>query len=108
MKGIAITLATREDGEAIDRIEKLIGHKIPRAAGKAAGPRTAEDAREGAKAEPKAEAAKPASPRAESRAGRARPPEPQTGTEPAQAPNARRSSRTSVATGTARCRASFR
>src|SRR5213075_1292862 len=31
MKGIAITLAAREDGEAIDRIEKLIGHKIPRA-----------------------------------------------------------------------------
>ena len=30
MKGIAITLATRADGEAIDRIEKLIGHKIPR------------------------------------------------------------------------------
>jgi len=30
MKGIAITLATREDAEAIDRIEKLIGHKIPR------------------------------------------------------------------------------
>jgi superfamily II DNA/RNA helicase len=30
MKGIAITLATREDGEAIARIEKLIGHKIPR------------------------------------------------------------------------------
>jgi superfamily II DNA/RNA helicase len=29
MKGIAITLATREDAEAIDRIEKLIGHKIP-------------------------------------------------------------------------------
>jgi superfamily II DNA/RNA helicase len=28
MKGIAITLATREDGEAIDRIEKLIGHRI--------------------------------------------------------------------------------
>jgi len=28
MKGIAITLATREDGEAIQRIEKLIGHKI--------------------------------------------------------------------------------
>jgi superfamily II DNA/RNA helicase len=32
MTGIAITLATREDGEAIDRIEKLIGHKIPRSA----------------------------------------------------------------------------
>jgi len=31
MKGIAITLATREDGEAIGRIEKLIGHKVPRA-----------------------------------------------------------------------------
>src|SRR6476661_2883724 len=31
MKGIAITLATREDAEAIDRIEKLIGRKIPRA-----------------------------------------------------------------------------
>src|SRR5690349_10151470 len=29
-KGIAITLATRADGEAIDRIEKLIGHKIAR------------------------------------------------------------------------------
>jgi superfamily II DNA/RNA helicase len=31
MTGIAITLATREDGEAVGRIEKLIGHKIPRA-----------------------------------------------------------------------------
>src|SRR4051794_8066475 len=31
MKGISITLATREDGEAVSRIEKLIGHKIPRA-----------------------------------------------------------------------------
>ena len=30
MKGIAITLATREDAEAVDRIEKLIGHKISR------------------------------------------------------------------------------
>jgi superfamily II DNA/RNA helicase len=30
MKGIAITLATREDGEAVGRIEKLIGHEIPR------------------------------------------------------------------------------
>jgi superfamily II DNA/RNA helicase len=34
MTGIAITLATRADGEAITRIEKLIGHKIPRAAGR--------------------------------------------------------------------------
>jgi superfamily II DNA/RNA helicase len=31
MTGIAITLATRAEAEAIDRIEKLIGHKIPRA-----------------------------------------------------------------------------
>jgi len=31
MKGIAITLASREDAEAIERIEKLLGHKIPRA-----------------------------------------------------------------------------
>jgi superfamily II DNA/RNA helicase len=31
MTGIAITLATREDGDAVSRIEKLIGHKIPRA-----------------------------------------------------------------------------
>jgi len=30
MTGIAITLATREDAEAVSRIEKLIGHKIPR------------------------------------------------------------------------------
>ena len=36
MTGIAITLATREDSEAVSRIEKLIGHKIPRA-GKKAG-----------------------------------------------------------------------
>jgi superfamily II DNA/RNA helicase len=30
MSGIAITLATRADGEAVAGIEKLIGHKIPR------------------------------------------------------------------------------
>ena len=30
MKGIAITLATREDAEAVAGIEKLVGHKIPR------------------------------------------------------------------------------
>ena len=30
-KGIAITLATKEDGEAVTNIEKLIGLKIPRA-----------------------------------------------------------------------------
>jgi len=31
MKGIAITLATREDGESVERIEKLIGHEISKA-----------------------------------------------------------------------------
>src|SRR5690242_2354519 len=52
MKGIAITLATREDGEAVSRIEKLIGHKIPRT-----GQTTVEEA---------ASAAAPAQKRAES------------------------------------------
>src|SRR5215218_7512834 len=56
MTGIAITLATREDSEAISRIEKLIGHKIPRAAGEAAkGPDTVDEPAE-PKAEPKREA----------------------------------------------------
>src|SRR5256885_15414412 len=32
MTGIAITLATRQDAEAVARIEKLTGHKIPRGA----------------------------------------------------------------------------
>ena len=36
MKGIAITLATREDGEAVAAIEKLVGYKIPRAGDKIA------------------------------------------------------------------------
>jgi superfamily II DNA/RNA helicase len=58
MKGIAITLASRADGEAIDRIQKLIGHQIPRAAGSAA------DVEEPA-ASPKApKAAKPQKPAA--------------------------------------------
>ena len=57
MKGIAITLAAREDGEAIGRIEKLIGHKIPRAAGEL--PEEPQEAEKPAKArvEPKREAA---------------------------------------------------
>jgi superfamily II DNA/RNA helicase len=41
MKGIAITLAAREDGEAVSRIEKLIGHKIPRAGASAEEPASA-------------------------------------------------------------------
>jgi superfamily II DNA/RNA helicase len=35
MKGIAITLATRADAEAVAAIEKLTGHKIPRIGGAA-------------------------------------------------------------------------
>jgi superfamily II DNA/RNA helicase len=56
MKGIAITLATRADGEAIDRIEKLIGHKIPRAGAEVAEAEGEAETREQApKAKPKSE-----------------------------------------------------
>jgi len=64
MKGIAITLATRADGEAIERIEKLIGHKIPRAG--------AEAPKDEAVAEPA-----PAKAKAPSRSKKAKPAEPQ-------------------------------
>jgi superfamily II DNA/RNA helicase len=56
MTGIAITLATREDGEAIGRIEKLIGHKIPRAAGEPAKEPEQPAKPAKPKAEPKVEA----------------------------------------------------
>ena len=64
MTGIAITLATREDSEAISRIEKLIGHKVPRAGatGEGSGATRAQDgggegrAQSRAKAERKPEA----------------------------------------------------
>jgi superfamily II DNA/RNA helicase len=52
MTGIAITLATREDAEAVSRIEKLIGHKIPRAGAGAVLP-------EAAAAQPEAEGREP-------------------------------------------------
>jgi superfamily II DNA/RNA helicase len=58
MKGIAITLATREDGEAIERIEKLIGHKIPRAG----SAKTPEKPAETAKREPAAKPERTAKP----------------------------------------------
>ena len=45
MTGIAITLATREDGEAIGRIEKLTGHKIARVSAGERRPRQAADSR---------------------------------------------------------------
>ena len=44
MKGIAITLATRDDAEAVERIEKLIGHKIPRAEASSEEPAPAQKA----------------------------------------------------------------
>jgi superfamily II DNA/RNA helicase len=53
MTGIAITLATREDNEAIDRIEKLIGHNIPRASAGAEDKPAAEPERKPERAEPK-------------------------------------------------------
>ncbi len=58
MTGIAITLATREDNEAIDRIEKLIGHKIPRVSA---------DSAEAPKSEPEPKAKKPGPKRAASK-----------------------------------------
>jgi len=50
-KGIAVTLATKDDADLIQRIEKLTGHKIPRmgAAAPKAEPKTVEPS----KAEPK-------------------------------------------------------
>jgi len=70
MKGIAITLATRADSEAIDRIEKLIGYKIARS-----GKPPSEEAPEAATKEraPKAKSAKPEKPRAPSKAKQERP-----------------------------------
>ena len=49
MTGIAITLATREDGEAIGRIEKLIGHK---SRGRLRASKRAAEAAKAAKAKP--------------------------------------------------------
>jgi len=70
MKGIAITLATRADGEAIDRIEKLVGYKIARS-----GKPPSEEAPEAATKEraPKAKSAKPEKPRAASKTKHERP-----------------------------------
>jgi superfamily II DNA/RNA helicase len=63
MTGIAITLATREDAEAVARIEKLIGHKIPRAGGTVPAPEVA--------AGPAADHGEPRAPRRRQRAARA-------------------------------------
>jgi superfamily II DNA/RNA helicase len=53
-KGIAITLATRADGELIDRIEKLTGQKIQRTATPGKAPQEAP--KREVKSEPKREA----------------------------------------------------
>jgi superfamily II DNA/RNA helicase len=67
-KGIAITLATREDSDQLAAIEKLLGHKIPRLGKTTAEPeRKSERQEEPKKArakQPKAEAEQP-NPRAE-------------------------------------------
>jgi superfamily II DNA/RNA helicase len=65
MKGIAITLATREDGEAIQRIEKLIGHKIPRAGAPQEPAAPVEKKPEPRKPEPRKREAKRPEPKAE-------------------------------------------
>jgi superfamily II DNA/RNA helicase len=59
MKGIAITLATREDGEAVAAIEKLIGHKIARSGAPAPEPKATPEAKAD---EPQREAQKPKEP----------------------------------------------
>ncbi|HWI77199.1 MAG TPA: DEAD/DEAH box helicase [Sphingomicrobium sp.] len=64
-KGVAITLATREDAEQLAAIEKLLGHKVPKLGMPAAGPeRKSERKEEPTKAQakqpkPKAEQAAP-------------------------------------------------
>ncbi|MFL6829437.1 MAG: DEAD/DEAH box helicase [Sphingomicrobium sp.] len=74
MTGIAITLATRADAEAVAGIEKLIGHKIARAG----APATGAQAEETRKAEPRAKAPK-----------QSRKPEPQPGPSPKPEPQPR-------------------
>ena len=93
MKGIAITLATREDSEAISSIEKLTGIKLPRVEGDEPKATTVEEAprqekaprsRSRSRAKPKAEA--PA-PEAEAPAPKAEAPrEERTAPKPARKP----------------------
>src|SRR5256885_1752656 len=73
MTGIAITLAAREDGEAIDRIEKLIGHKIPRAGASKEEPRAAEEPATEEKPAARAARPKPAPKKAEPKAAAPKP-----------------------------------
>src|SRR5687768_1127327 len=92
MKGIAITLATREDGESVAGIEKLTGMKIPRAGQPAAvpaGPEEPEAPKEERKPErtekPARSERKPeraAGPKPERRPERAAEPKPERAAEP--------------------------
>jgi superfamily II DNA/RNA helicase len=68
MTGIAIMLAAREDGERVEAIEKLTGHKIPRSGGsaEAAKPQQQQEQPQ-AKPEPKAQS-EPKSEKAQQRA----------------------------------------
>jgi len=65
MSGIAITLATREDAEAVAAIERLTGLKIARVGQKAEAAVADVEAPKPAKAEPKPRARKDAAPRRE-------------------------------------------
>ena len=120
MKGIAITLATREDAEAVAAIEKLIGHKIARVGNdreRSRRPKRASAARSREAGQSREAGRKPEQAR---RSPRRRPERRQAGAESTQArqpkqrpsrkrrPSARPSSRTSAANGTARCPASCR
>jgi superfamily II DNA/RNA helicase len=85
MTGIAITLASREDGEAIGRIEKLIGHKIPRSGDQ----RTEEPAKAEKPAKPeKPTTAEKSAPkeRAQQKPERSREPKPEPKPEPKTEP----------------------
>lgn len=80
MTGIAITLATRADGEAVERIEKLTGLKIARS-GTAPGKSPPEpEAKAPPKAQPKAERAPKAEPAPKAKA------EPRAAAKPAAKP----------------------
>ena len=71
-KGIAYTIATREDGEAIAAIEKLTGTKLPRVGGEEAkaapaeeAPREEKKSRSRSRGKPKSETPKAEAPREE-------------------------------------------
>src|SRR4051795_13577640 len=66
MTGIAITLATKADSEAVERIEKLVGHEIPRSGElqkEAAAPKSEREPKKAEGRKPKAsKAERPAEP----------------------------------------------